>query len=129
MALDDLMLNQLAQGLLGMENGIREFTKEDADQRRATLREIIVFALQAGVTSADARHGVERAGIRVTDTPSVLISQGVVEIQLAKIANLPENESVKSFRLLVALFGIADERRRGEKCLHGCSHWWHKLEN
>ena len=129
MPLDGFALNQLAQGLLKIEDGVAEFVNEDADRRRATLRKLIAFALQAGVKPADTRPGIERAGIKATDTPSVLISKGAIQVQLAKIANLPESESVKSFRLLVALFAIADERRRNEKCLNGCSHWWHNLEN
>ncbi|WP_327189671.1 DUF5958 family protein [Streptomyces xinghaiensis] len=40
---------------------------------------------------------------------------------------LPAYELTKSFRLLIALFSIADTRRRTLYCAGGCSHAWHNL--
>jgi len=34
---------------------------------------------------------------------------------------------VKAFRLLVALLGVADKRRRERFCADGCTHAWHRL--
>ena len=48
--------------------------------------------------------------------------------QLAKIINLPPDERVKAFRLLVALLGVADDRRRRRFCADGCGHAWHHLK-
>ncbi|WP_251069735.1 DUF5958 family protein [Streptomyces sp. ISL-96] len=39
----------------------------------------------------------------------------------------PSPPLVKSFRLLVALFSIANARRRALHCVGGCSHEWHNL--
>ncbi|MFE2517586.1 DUF5958 family protein, partial [Streptomyces mirabilis] len=38
-------------------------------------------------------------------------------------------ELTKSFRLLVALFSIADTRRRTLYCVGGCGHEWHNLSD
>ncbi|WP_327739315.1 DUF5958 family protein [Streptomyces nojiriensis] len=48
-------------------------------------------------------------------------------MQPAKIINLPQDERVKSFRLLVALLGVADKRRRERFCADWCGHAWHRL--
>ncbi|MFJ7270982.1 DUF5958 family protein [Streptomyces sp. NPDC099050] len=67
-------------------------------------------------------------GLRPTHTPAVLIVRGPIRHQLAKIIALtPLDERRKAFRLLVALLGIADERRRERFCSGGCGHWWHQL--
>ena len=67
------------------------------------------------------------AGLRPTHTAAVLIVRGRLAGQLSKIVNLPDEERVKSFRLLVALLGVADKRRR-ERCrATGCSHAWHQV--
>ncbi|MET9412450.1 DUF5958 family protein [Streptomyces sp. NPDC002935] len=42
---------------------------------------------------------------------------------------LPAYELTKSFRLLVALFSIADTRRRTLHCAGGCGHEWHNLSD
>ncbi|MDX2935586.1 DUF5958 family protein [Streptomyces ipomoeae] len=57
----------------------------------------------------------------------MLVTRGRLTDQLAKIINLPQGERVKAFRLLVALLGVADERRRARFCVNGCSHAWHNL--
>lgn len=44
------------------------------------------------------------------------------------VLNLPQDERIKAFRLLVALLSVADERRRARFCADGCSHTWHHLE-
>jgi hypothetical protein len=51
----------------------------------------------------DGPDSVRLAGIRPTITPAVLIARGQLAGQLTKIINLPQDERVKAFRLLVAL--------------------------
>jgi hypothetical protein len=54
-----------------------------------------------------------------------LLKKGRLKFQVAKLLKLPHAERERSFRLLLALFQIADERRRSTACLNSCSHWWH----
>ncbi|WP_406483046.1 DUF5958 family protein [Streptomyces sp. NBC_01615] len=42
------------------------------------------------------------------------------------MADLPSYDRARAFRLLVALFAIADTRRRERHCVGGCSHEWHQ---
>jgi hypothetical protein len=126
-----VIVNELAQGLRSMDEGMAWFSKRTEEENRALLRELSVLVLQAGATSDDAVLSISEAGIRPTDTPAVLIARGQLREQLAKIGNLPAQEFVKSFRLLVALLGMADGRRRGRGYDRGsgCSHWWHHLSD
>jgi hypothetical protein len=123
------MVNKLAQGLVSMDDGLVWFESRTEDENRALLRELAVLALQAGAVANDVTSSIHLSGIRPTDTPAVLASKGGLKEQLAKIANLPQHEFVKSFRLLVAFLGVADERRRTRDRVVGCSHWWHHLDD
>nr|WP_203633737.1 DUF5958 family protein [Streptomyces sp. SID10815] len=122
------MLNELAQGLRPVAQGVDWFEGLSAVEQFEVLRDLAGFCLQARATGEDGLLSVQRAGIRPTHTPAVLITQGQsFSQQLAKIINLPQEERIKAFRLLVALLGVADERRRARFCAHGCSHPWHRL--
>ncbi len=57
----------------------------------------------------------------------MLVTHGRLIEQLTKVINSPRNERIKIFRLLVALLGVADERRRIRFCAGGCGHAWHHL--
>jgi hypothetical protein len=122
-----VMVNKLAQGLLPMDDGLEWFMRRTESENRALLRELGILVLQAGATVDDVPVSIANSGIRPTDTPAVLASKGRLKEQLAKVGNLPEREFVKAFRLLVALLGVADERRRVHDRIAGCSHWWHHL--
>ncbi|MFD9128152.1 DUF5958 family protein [Kitasatospora sp. NPDC059571] len=121
------VLNELAQGLRPMAEGVAWFEGLADDRQRAVLVTAVHAGLQARATTDDAAESIRRSGIRPTHTPAVLIARGRVSEQLGKIVNLPRGERVKSFRLLTALLGVADERRREGSCAHGCSHAWHHL--
>jgi Family of unknown function (DUF5958) len=122
-----MVLNELAQGLRSMSWGVGWFEGLSGEEQAAVLREIADFCLQARATSEDGAESIERAGLRSTFTPGVLIVRGRITEQLAKIVGLPQDERVKSFRLLIALLGVADGRRRERYCSAGCSHDWHHL--
>ncbi|MET7505833.1 DUF5958 family protein [Streptomyces albidoflavus] len=124
----DVLLNELAQGLRPMSEGVEWFDAlGDADQS-----EVLLFlrhhCVQARAVTGDARESIRRSGLRPTHTPAVLLSRGRIDEQLGKIAVLaPPDERHKAFRLLVAVLGVADARRRARFCSGGCGHWWHGL--
>ena len=119
-------LNGLAQGLCPLGQGVEWFEGLPAEGQFEVLRDLAGFCIQAGATVEDGPESVCLAGIRPTHTPAVLIA-GQLRGQLEKIINLPEGERVKAFRLLVALLGVADKRRRELFCAGGCAHAWHWL--
>ncbi|MEU5251330.1 DUF5958 family protein [Streptomyces longwoodensis] len=124
----DLLLNELAQGLRPMAEGIEWFDGLGREQQSEVLLFLRHHCVQARAVPDDAEEAVRRAGLRPTHTPAVLISHGRFEEQLGKIAGLaPLDERRKAFRLLIAVLTIADARRRKHFCSRGCSHWWHRL--
>jgi hypothetical protein len=123
-----LILNELSQERRPLVEGLVWFRALSLDGRRAVIRELAYFCLQAGAVTADTEESIARSGVKPTATPAVLISRGSLREQLAKIGNLPEPEMEKSFRLLLALLSISDARRRQINCVDGCTHSWHNLE-
>ncbi|MEU7648759.1 DUF5958 family protein [Streptomyces huasconensis] len=123
-----VILNELAQGLRPMPQGIEWFEGLSTEDRSNTLRLLSQFCIQARATAEDAPESIRRAGLRATHTPAVLITRGRIDQQLGKIAALtPHDERLKSFRLLIAVLAVADERRRERFCSDGCGHAWHHL--
>ncbi|MFJ8083005.1 DUF5958 family protein [Streptomyces sp. NPDC096205] len=124
----DVMLNELAQGLRPMSQGIDWFDALGPEEQSEVLLFLSHHCVQARAVSEDGPESIRRAGLRPTHTPAVLISRGRIEHQLGKIASLtPLDERRKAFRLLVAVLAIADQRRRERFCSDGCGHWWHRL--
>ncbi|MET3984056.1 DUF5958 family protein [Streptomyces sp. PvR034] len=124
----DVILNELAQELRPMSQGIEWFDGLSPEEQSETLRFLRHHCVQARAVIEDGPESIRRAGLRLTHTPAVLITSGRIDHQLGRIASLaPLDERRKAFRLLVAILAVADERRRERFCSGGCSHWWHRL--
>ncbi|MGW7067299.1 DUF5958 family protein [Streptomyces sp. NPDC054855] len=125
----DLLLNELAQGLRPMPEGVAWFDGLDPAEQSEALLHLRHHCVQARAVAEDAQESIRRAGLRPTHTPAVLISSpGRIDHQLGKIAGLtPLDERRKAFRLLIAVLTVADTRRRERFCSGGCGHWWHNL--
>lgn len=122
----ELLLNLLAQHQVGLRDGITWFKNLTPEHQWTVLIDLNYMALQAGARSEDVALAATEFGVKSTYTPYVLLTKGELRAQTAKVVNLPENEREKSFRLLLGLLSVADKRRRGAKCIDGCSHWWHQ---
>ncbi|MFJ5831401.1 DUF5958 family protein [Streptomyces sp. NPDC093089] len=124
----DLMLNELAQGLRPMSQGLEWFDGLGPEAQSETLVFLRHHCVQARAVTEDGPESIRRAGLRPTHTPAVLLTRGRIDHQLGKIAGLtPPDERRKAFRLLVAVLAVADARRRDRYCSGGCTHWWHQL--
>ncbi|MGW6059031.1 DUF5958 family protein [Streptomyces sp. NPDC055189] len=124
----DVLLNELAQGLRPMTQGVEWFDGLGPQEQPEVLRILRHHCIQARAVTEDGPESIRRAGLRPTHTPAVLITRGRIDQQLGKIAGLaPPDERRKAFRLLIAVLATADGRRRERFCSGGCSHWWHRL--
>mgnify|MGYP001793797702 CR=1 FL=1 len=124
----ELQLNRIAQGLVRESDGIAWFEALPPDQRQQVLHTLARICGQAHPRSDELPKAIERAQLKPTFTPCVLLEIAQVpEKGLHRILALPESEQVKSFRLMIALLAIADARRRESHCKDGCSHEWHNL--
>lgn len=119
-------LNCISQGARSIEDGKDWFQDLLPEKQLEVLREIAVYIQQAGARETDVPEAIEKARIKKTYTPCVILQNGRLKMQLAKVLNLPTVEYPKTFSLLISLLSIADERRRNNQCKDGCSHWWHQ---
>ena len=123
---EEILLNQLAQGLVDLESGLRRFCALDGDKKQELLRNLSVMTQQAGARFEDVPLAIEKAKLKATYTPCVQLTSGsALKEQLSRALQLPTSEYEKLFRLLLALLQIADNRRQ-QKCGQNCSHWWHR---
>ncbi|WP_405883064.1 MULTISPECIES: DUF5958 family protein [unclassified Streptomyces] len=121
------IINEIAQGLIQLDEGVRWFSALESAQQKAVLREVVNYSMQAHATVEDGREGVSRSGVKPTANPAVMIVREPLPDRMAKIINLPDSENVKAFRVLVSTFSVADTRRRETECRGTCSHAWHNL--
>ncbi|WP_432162821.1 DUF5958 family protein [Streptomyces tendae] len=117
-----MILNELAQGLRSVDEGVEWFESLSEDDQRKILHALVLFCGQARACEEDVPESIARSGIRPTHTPAVMLTKWHFGMEV-----LPAYELIKSFRLLVALFSIADSRRRALHCVGGCGHVWHNL--
>lgn len=118
----EVILNELAQGLRPTAEGVEWFEGLSEDDRRKVLHTLVLFCGQARAHQDDVPESIARSGIRPTHTPAVMLTKWRFGME-----DLPTHELTKSFRLLIALFGIADTRRRTLRCAGECGHEWHNL--
>ncbi len=122
----DIWLNQVAQGIHPLAEIVSSFDGWPDDEKRAVLRRANALVLQAGAGASDVALAIAQSGVRRTRTAPVVLTKGRLDIQLAKISNLPAAELRDGLMLAISLLAIADGRRRNTKCASGCTHWWHK---
>lgn len=121
------IINEIAQGLVQLDEGVRWFSALESAQQKAVLREVVNYSMQAHATVEDGRKGLARSGVKPTANPAVMIVREPLPDRMARIINLPDSENVKAFRVLVSTFSVADARRRETECQGTCSHAWHNL--
>ncbi|ROQ97582.1 hypothetical protein EDE04_4083 [Streptomyces sp. 2132.2] len=105
----DVLLNELAQGLRPMSEGVEWFDDLGPEDQPEVLLFLRHRCVQARAVAEDAPESIRCAGLRPTHTPAVLISRGRIDEQLGKIASLtPPDERRKAFRLLISVLAVAD---------------------
>ncbi|WP_327748613.1 DUF5958 family protein [Streptomyces europaeiscabiei] len=118
----EVILNELAQGLRPVDEGVEWFEGLSEGDQRKVPHTLVLFCGQARAREKDVPESIARSVILPTHTPAVMLAKWRFGME-----PLPAYELTKSFRLLVALFSIADTRRRTLHCVGGCGHAWHNL--
>lgn len=121
-------LNRMAQGVMSESECALWFQSIMSSQRVEVLRVLASLCTQTHPKQEEVPAAIARSGLRVNLAPCVLLeSSSRPEQAFAKIISLPPSEEVNAFRLLAALFAIADTRRRQTQFRDGCAHEWHHL--
>lgn len=121
----EVRLNQVAGGWTPLQDLVSQFHEWSESEQRLVLEALGYMMGQAGAVDADGPSAVARSGVRATRTSAVLLAKGPVLGRFAQIRSLPKTELEDGLKLGIALFSIADERRRSTRCAVGCTHWWH----
>jgi hypothetical protein len=126
---DAVMLNRVAQGGLPFADAVRWFEALPESERQPWLTTLALMCHQAHPRTDEIDKALSLAELKPTFTPCVMLRSEVrPERALSRIAALPQDEHGKAFRLLFALYCIADTRRRETECRNGCSHEWHNFD-
>jgi len=126
---DAKMLNRVAQNRLPFGEAVHWFEALPEAEQSGWLRTIAFMCHQAHPIDDEIDPAISLAGLKPTFTPCVMIRAAErPEHALNRIADLPADERQKSFRLMFALYCVADTRRRQTQCKNGCSHAWHNFD-
>ncbi len=123
------MLNRVAQGRLPFADAVRWFESLPETEQAGWLSTVAFMCHQAHPQREEIDVAIALGELKPTFTPCVMLQAAVQpEHALDRIAALPPNEHQKAFRLVFALYCIADTRRRESDCRGGCSHAWHNFD-
>jgi len=120
-----ILVNQVAQGVRPIEMLLSEVADLNDEQRGLYLADMTMIVRQAQARPEDVPVAIDRSRLKATFTPCVLATKKALPDAMARLRSLPRSEDDKSIRLLLALFQVADARRR-LACGDTCTHWWHK---
>ncbi|WP_353376630.1 DUF5958 family protein [Microbulbifer sp. NBRC 101763] len=124
----EVTINRIAQGEIPIEEGIEWFKALPEEEQHKALRGMNLCIHQSHPREPEIEEGIKLSGLKETYTPCVIMRKNTFNSARAKVLALPSHEWLKAFRLWLAIFTIADSRRRSTDCQAGCDHWWHNLE-
>lgn len=123
----ELIINKIAQQIIPLEDGLDWFDSSTEEQQKEIMRTLDLCLHQSHPLHKEIEEGIKISGLKETYTPCVLMLKKSFNEARNKILKLPISEWRKSFILWVAIFSIADLRRRETNCKNGCEHEWHNL--
>lgn len=127
---DANLLNRVAQAQLPFADAVRWFESLPKDEQQPWLKTLAFWCHQSHPRHEEIALAIELAALKPTFTPFVMLAKArQPELVLERIAYLPSDEHHKAFRLIFALYCIADTRRRETQCKNGCYHEWHNLDS
>ena len=124
----ELTINKISQSYISIEQGVEWFTNSSEEVQKDILSKLNLCLHQSHPYDSDIENGIITSGLKETFTPCVILRSNNFTSARHKTLNLPQNEWVKIFTLWIAIFCIADTRRRETECNGGCDHYWHNLD-
>lgn len=106
-----ITLNKYGQGLVAPDILADKFSSFELIEKRNYLKEIIALILQSKPQEEDILPAILESKLKLTYTPCVILTKGIANHHLQKIAELPEPELKKALLLLLGLFKVSYQRR------------------
>jgi hypothetical protein len=123
----EIAINKIAQGIIPIEEGMDWFASASEEFKSEIMRTLGLCMFQSHPNEADIENGIVKSELKETYSPCVLIRKKPFNEVLQKVLNMSGLDQMRSFKLLVTVFSVADERRRNKQCIGGCTHDWHNL--
>lgn len=123
----ELKINQIAQGLMSLEDGLKWFDGVTADSRADIMRSLDLCIFQSHPSIDDIEQGIKKSGLKESYSPCVLIRKKPFNQVRQKILEMPALDLRRGFILLISVFSVADSRRRMTQCKGECGHDWHNI--
>lgn len=126
--LEEIIINKIAQDKMQLEQGLEWFDSLKINEQRETITITKQFIEQCHPDPETIENAIDKIPLKNTMTPIILLKTQTLKDALNRIETLPDNEIRKSFISLVAVFKMADTKRRNTACRNGCHHEWHNLD-
>jgi hypothetical protein len=124
------LLNRVAQGRYPFEDAVRWFESLTEKEQLSSLGAVAFMCGQAYPQSDEFEKAIALGELDPTDIPCTMFLLDDVPIYcLDELLAVPPEERRKTFRFILALYCVADTRRRETECRDGCHHWWHNIDN
>lgn len=121
-----VFINQYVQKIHSLETMEEWFNLKDIEYKREIVLNILNIVIQSHPTYEEIQVAANELKLfHAPVTIKMLNRRKPFEKYGYEIANLPENELSRSFRLLLRVLSISDTRRKNTQCANGCNHWWH----
>ena len=122
-------INELAQGIKPWDEGIVWFENANAEERDQIMRAMDLCIFQSHPTTEEIEQGIAKSHLKPTYSPCIVVVKKHFNEARQKILGMRGIDQMRAFQLFLAIFSVADQRRRETECTKGCSHEWHNLEN
>ncbi len=107
----EILFNKYGQEIIPAEVLVAKFLEANEPIQLDLFNHLLFIILQSKALDSDVEYAIKRSNLKPSLTPCVILKKGVGMNNLKKIINLPSNEKLKSFRLLLELFKVAYERK------------------
>ena len=121
-------LNEVAQQLRSWEESSAAFERLSHDEQLSVLQSLEFMAHQAHATLGDVATALRSIQAEPSFRPAWSPdTSGIHFVTDQHYAKRDAADLLGQYRYLMALYSMADGRRRAD-CAGQCSHWWHHLE-
>ena len=123
-----IFLNKYAQHVVDKSEILNWFESLDMTERSLAVKEVWILATQAHISEDDIDAIAEKAGLKSTHTPVVMLKKATLPLKQRgfELANLKGTLLKQAFCLVVEWFAFAEERRKDNEIEETCNHWWHR---
>lgn len=124
---EEIFLNQFTQGLYPLERMVDWFKQYDLENKKNIIFNLLNMVIQSHPTYEEIEAAAKSIKKSTSSSAIKLLNRKKPFNKFGyELCNLPENELLICFQILLLTFTQADNRRKSQENLNDCNHWWHK---